>query len=210
MEGYQQPDDGVSRRQLLGLIGSSGAVVALLAACGSDSGSQGGAAEFGGGEVGSLNYLLTLEHVQASLYAAALKSGLFDGPGSETAYKRNTIRKFGAEEIEHVTALTKVVERLGGEPVDEPETKFSSKAPRSLLTLASSLENLCAAAYLGQIPGLSNPSALETVLAIHTVEGRHAASIDAFLSKPMTPDGAFAKPATSRAVLRSVEPLIVD
>ncbi len=210
MEENWHLDGGLSRRRLLGLVGGSGAAVALLAACGSDGGSQGEAAEFGDGEVGSLNYLLTLEHVQASLYAAALKSGLFDGPGSETAYRRNTIRKFGGEETEHVAALTKAVERLGGEPVDEPETKFPAKTARSMLVLLSSLENLCAAAYLDQIPSLSNPSALETVLSIHTVEGRHAASINAFLSKPMTPDGAFADPASMEAVLKSVEPLIVD
>jgi rubrerythrin len=205
--------DPVSRRKFIALTGGSAAAAAFLAACGSDDstsattavngGGSGETAQFGKGDVGILNYALTLEYLETAFYADVVKSGLFKGADLET------IRKFGAEEAEHVGALTAAVKQLGGKPAPQPKTEFPLKSAKSVLELASTVENLGAAAYLGQAGNIESPEVLASALAIHSVEGRHAAALNTLLGKSIVPDGAFAKPATAKVVLESVKPFIV-
>jgi rubrerythrin len=207
----------VSRRKFMALTGGSAAMAAFLAACGSDSGtttstmptstkSTGGSEteQFGKGDIGILNYALTLEYLETAFYADVVKSGLFKG--AELA----TIKKFGEEEAEHVTALTAAVKSLGGKPAPEPKTEFPLESAKSVLELAGTVENLGAAAYLGQAGNIESPEVLASALAIHSVEGRHAAALNTLLGASITPDGAFAKPADAKTVLKSVEPFIVS
>ena len=215
MAETKQPANHVSRRKFLAVGGGSTAVAAFLAACGSDSSSTTGStamgggkgasetAEFGKGDVGILNYALTLEYLETAFYADVVKSGLFKG--SDLA----TIRKFGSEEAEHVEALTQAVKQLGGKPAPEPKAEFPLKSAKSVLELAGTVENLGAAAYLGQATNIESPEVLASALAIHSVEGRHAAALNTLLGEPITPDGAFAVPADVKTVLKSVEPFIV-
>jgi hypothetical protein len=206
--------DPVSRRKLLAVTGGSTALAAFLAACGSDSGTTtttstaaatggSGTEKFGKGDVGILNYALTLEYLETAFYEDVVKSGLFKG--SDLA----TIRKFGEEEAEHVTALTGFVKQMGGTPAPKPKTEFPLKSAKSVLELAATVENLGAAAYLGQAPYIKGASVLSAALSIHSVEGRHAAALNTLLGEQITPDGAFAKPAGASEVLKSVEPFIV-
>ncbi len=51
---------------------------------------------------------------------------------------------------------------------------------------------------------------LAAALSIHTVEARHAAALNLVLDMPITPDGAFAKPAPPEEVLPAVMPFIVS
>lgn len=199
-------ENSLSRRKFVALAGGSVAAASILAACGSDSSAaeDGETAKFGEGDVGILNYALTLEYLEAAFYAELIKSSLF------TPAARKALGKFGEEEEEHVTALTKAVEKLGGEPAAKPKTKFSLNTETGTLELASKLENTGAAAYLGQLPNIESNSVLGTVLSIHSVEGRHAAAILDLLGKNTTPDGAFAKPAKVKDVLKEVEPFIVS
>jgi len=203
-----------SRRKFLAVGGGSTALAAFLAACGSDSSSSTGTtamksagksetAEFGKGDVGILNYALTLEYLETAFYADVVKSGLFKGADLET------IRKFGREEAEHVQALTQAVKSLGGKPAPEPKAEFPLKSAKSVLELAATVENLGAAAYLGQAANIESPEVLASALAIHSVEGRHAATLNTLLGESVTPDGAFAVPADVQTVLKSVEPFIV-
>jgi ferritin-like protein len=204
-----------SRRRFLAVGGGSTALAAFLAACGSDSsstttsttaamsGDKSETAEFGKGDVGILNYALTLEYLETAFYADVVKSGLFKGAELET------IRKFGREEAEHVEALTAAVKSLGGKPAPKPKTEFPLKSAKSVLELAGTVENLGAAAYLGQAANIKSPEVLASALAIHSVEGRHAAALNTLLGEPITPDGAFAVPADVPTVLKSVEPFIV-
>jgi rubrerythrin len=209
--------DPVSRRKFMALTGGSAAMAAFLAACGSDSGTttstmptttkSAGSSEteqFGKGDVGILNYALTLEYLETAFYADVVKSGLFKG--AELA----AIKKFGEEEAEHVTALTAAVKSLGGKPAPEPKTEFPLESAKAVLELAATVENLGAAAYLGQAGNIESPEVLASALAIHSVEGRHAAALNTLLGTAITPDGAFAKPADAKTVLKSVEPFIVS
>jgi len=216
MADIKQLKDPVSRRRFLAVGGSTTAVAAFLAACGDDSGtttttdamkSGGGASEtakFGKGDIGILNYALTLEYLETAFYADVVKSGLFKGADLET------IRKFGQEEAEHVQALTAAVKQLGGKPAPEPKAEFPLENAKSVLELAGTVENLGAAAYLGQAANIQSPEVLASALAIHSVEGRHAAVLNTLLGESITPDGAFAKPADVKTVLKSVEPFLVE
>lgn len=207
--------DPVSRRKFIALGGGS-AAAAFLVACGSDGSSTtttattsaGGDAvieeKFGKGDVGILNYALTLEYLETAFYADVIKSGLFKG--SDLA----TIRKFGSEEAEHVAALTGFVKKLGGKPAPKPKTEFPLKSAKSVLELAGTVENLGAAAYLGQAANIKAAEVLAAALSIHSVEGRHAAALNTLLGESITPDGAFAVPAGAPEVLKSVEPFIVS
>jgi Ferritin-like domain len=205
----------VSRRRFMALTGGSTAAAAFLAACGDDddatttamSGAAGGGEaaleQFGKGDVGILNYALTLEYLEAAFYADVIASGLFKG--SDLA----TIRKFGQTENEHVKALTGFVRNAGAKPAAKPKTEFPLEDAKSVLELAGTVENIGAAAYLGQAPNIKSRSVLAAALSIHSVEGRHAAALNTLLGKTIVPDGAFAKPADASTVLKSVEPFIV-
>ncbi len=65
----------------------------------------------------------------------------------------------------------------------------------TVLTTAAEVENLGAAAYLGQAAAIENPDILAAALSIHTVEARHAALLNTLIGEDPTPDGAFAVPA---------------
>jgi hypothetical protein len=199
----------------MALSGSSAAAAAFLAACGggddttmattttAKSAGSGETEQFGKGDLGIVNYALTLEYLEAAFYADVVKSGLFVGA------ELRTIKKFGQEESEHVEALTAAAKELGGKPAPEPKAEFPLESAKAVVELAGTVENLGAAAYLGQAANIESPDVLAAALAIHTVEGRHAATLNTLLGEPITPDGAFAVPADAKTVLKSVEPFIV-
>ena len=203
--------DPLSRRRFFALTGGTTASAALLAACGdddattttsADTGTSGATSQFGEGDLGIVNYALTLEYLEAAFYDDVARSGLFSG--SDQA----TIQKFGAQEAEHVAALTAAIKGAGGKPAAKPKTKFPLDNAMSVLELAATVENLGAAAYLGQAGNIKSPQVLASALAIHTVEGRHAAALNTLLGESIVPDGAFAKPASMDEVLKSVKPFI--
>jgi len=213
-EETRQQSKGISRRKFMALGGGSAGAAVFLAACGDDSdtstmskapssGAKSETEQFGKGDIGILNYALTLEYLETAFYADVVKSGLFKGAELEA------IRKFGSEESEHVDALTGAVKKLGGKPAPEPKAEFPLESAKSVLELAATVENLGAAAYLGQATYIESPEVLASALAIHAVEGRHAAALNTLLGKSITPDGPFAEPANVKTVLKSVEPFLV-
>jgi hypothetical protein len=206
--------DPVSRRRFLALTGGTGASAALFAACGDDDEesattsstttamSDEMASQFGEGDLGIVNYALTLEYLEAGFYDAVAKSGLFKGP--ELAL----VKQIGQHEQEHVDALTATAKDLGGPPAKEPKANFPLDDAQSVLELAATVENLGAAAYLGQAANIESPDILAAALAIHSVEARHAALLNTLVGEPPTPDGAFAKPADMQTVLDEVQPFL--
>lgn len=187
----------LSRRKFIALAGSSALAVPLLVGCGDDD----AAAE---AELAALADLLTLEYVEADFYAALVESKVFPPKATQA------LGRFGKEEEEHIGALTKTIERLGGEPGQRPKTRFSLEDETDTLELAGKLENLGAAAYLAELSNVSSKSALETLLSIHSVEGRHAAAINALISKPASPDGAFAKPIAASKAVAEIRPYLTE
>ena len=226
--------DDVERRKFLkmaGTVGAGGALAALIAACGSDDNStstsiaSGGSSSagsgrppaktFGSGDLGIVNYALTLEYLEAAFYAEVAKSGLFKG-----SKYLPTLQKFGEQEAEHVAALEATAKKLG-KPAPKPKTDFSSalKSPKTAVDAAAMVENVGAAAYLGQAANIQSKEVLAAALSIHTVEARHASVLNQvrkaggftegeFLG--ILPDGAFGVPATAATVLPLVMPFIVS
>ena len=212
--------DPFSRRKFLALTGGTGAAATFLVACGDDeetdstsassstttedTGSGDPLAEFGEGDIGILNYALTLEYLEAGFYAAVVDSGMFKGADLEL------IKVIGGHEEEHVVALKAAVEDMGEKAAPEPKAEFPLDDAMTILTTAAEVENLGAAAYLGQAAAIENPDILASALAIHTVEARHAAVLNTLIGEDPTPDGAFAVPAEPTEVLEAVQPFIVS
>jgi hypothetical protein len=208
--------DPSSRKRFFKMMGGAGGASAFalfLAACGSkdkssSSSSSAGATTSsstgsGAGDLKIVNYALTLEYLETAFYADVVKSGLFKGK------QLDTIKQFGDQEAQHVAALTATVKKLGGTPAAKPKAKFPLNSASSVLKLAATVENLGAAAYLGQAGNIQNKEVLAAALSIHTVEARHASVLNTLLGKSVQPDGAFAKPASMDQVLSKVKPFIV-
>jgi rubrerythrin len=206
--------DDVDRKRFLKLAGSAGAAsfgAFVLAACGSSSSSKTAAttaattstsASTGTGDVAIVNYALTLEYLETEFYEKVIQAGLFKGKVG------SLIKDFGAQELTHVEALKGTVTKLGGTPVTKPEGKFPIENANQVAELAYTVENLGAAAYLGQAANIQNAEVLAAALAIHSVEARHAATLGTLVKKSITPDGAFAKPADMSTVLAAVKPFL--
>ena len=208
--------DPLSRRKFLALTGGAGASAAFLAACGDDDDDETQSAsttdematsgdplaDFGEGDLGIVNYALTLEYLEAGFYAAVAKSGLFKGD------EQALIQTIGKQEQEHVDALTATVKDLGGQPAPEPKAEFPLDSAKEVVKLAATVENLGAAAYLGQAAAIESPDVLAAALSIHSNEGRHAAVLNVLAGEPVTPDGAFAVGADAQTVLDEVQPFL--
>ena len=148
-----------------------------------------------------VNYALTLEYLESQFYAKVAASGLFNGK------TLSVLKSFGAEEEQHVIALHKVASGLGT-PAAEPMGKFPLHSAGQVASLAGQVENVGAAAYLGQAGNIHSKEILAAALAIHTIEARHAATLNTLLKLSPTPQGAFATPMSMTQVLAIVKPFI--
>jgi len=211
--------DDVDRKRFLRMVGGAGATsfgAFVLAACGSSSSktassaaapaatspSTSGSSASNAGDLAILNYALTLEYLETGFYEKVVASGLFSGGVGAL------IKSFGGQEKTHVEALKGAVEKLGGTPAANPNGNFPITSAGQVAQLAYTVENLGAAAYLGQAGNIQSPEILATALAIHSVEARHAATLGTLVKKSITPDGAFAKPADMSTVLAAVKPFL--
>lgn len=169
---------------------------AAMAACGDDGGRDRAPAS-GSSEardVQIVNYSLRIEYLEAHVYQGALDSKLFAGE------ERDLLERFLSHERQHIDALTAAVGKLGGTPIEEPAPDFEADDRIAYLKLAQRLENLGAAAYLGQAHRIEDDEILSAVLSIHSVEARHAAALSTILDKDIAPTGAFGKPSAMSEV----------
>jgi rubrerythrin len=208
-------DDPASRKRFLKMVGGAGAAGAFsifLAACGSSDKKKSSSASTqkkssasNKGDLEIVQYALTLEHLETDFYNAVLDSGKI-----KDAKIGKVAMMIRDNEQEHVDALTQTVKQLGGKPM-KPKTNFDAVlkgGPKVILQTAATVENLGASAYLGQAGRIKSKDVLAAALAIHTVEGRHAAALNLLVGKTIVPDGAFAKPASMAEVLPKVKPFL--
>ena len=100
------------------------------------------------GDIDILNYALTLEYLEAAFYEGAAKT---PGLSKEVA---GYVKTFGAEEQEHVDALTATITDLGGTPVKAPKADFGDAftSAEKLIPLAITFEDVGVSAYNGAAP----------------------------------------------------------
>jgi hypothetical protein len=208
--------DDVDRKRFLKAVGGLGAAsfgTFVLAACGSSKSSTTastaavatstqGTSGANTTDIAILNYALTLEYLESQFYQKVIAAKLFTGKVGAL------LMNFGGQEDEHVLALHGAVAKMGGTPAAKPEAKFPISNAEQVAQLAYSVENLGAAAYLGQAGNIQSPEVLATALSIHSVEARHASTLGTLVKKPVTPNGAFAIPDDMSTVLAAVKPYI--
>lgn len=150
-----------------------------------------------------LNYALTLEHLEAEAYRVANSNAWMSGTAA------NYFQDFGAHENSHVEALTKLISDSGGTPVTKAATYHFPDITNSqeALTFFQSMEELGAAAYLGQVPRLADPNLITAAASIHNVEAQHAAALSDLLG--VEPSPAFAQPKSMDEVMAVVSPFIM-
>ena len=211
--------DPSSRKRFLSMVGGAGAAGALtmfMAACGDDDDDEKDSASSdtkeqkkagGGVDLEIVNYALTLEYLEAAFYQDVIEAGVVTDKAVVEAAKR-----IGENEQEHVDALLATAKKLG-KPAAKPKTDFQAVidgGEKMVLETAATVENLGAAAYLGQAGRIRSKEILAAALAIHSVEARHAAALNKIVGRSIVPDGAFAKPASMEEVLPKVKPFLAS
>ncbi len=159
-------------------------------------------AQTGGGDVGILNFALTLEYLESDFYT--VKGTQVGLSGAAKSYAT----QFGEQEQAHVAALEAAIKELGGSPIKKPTFVFPVRNEKSFLALASVLENTGVSAYNGAAPSIASKAVLASAGSIVQVEARHAAAINLLIGKSPTPTEGFDKPLTKSQVLAVAGPLI--
>jgi hypothetical protein len=180
---------------------SGGAILGALVPGAALAASQKGRppASFGKGDIGILNYALTLEYLEAAFYDTAAKNGIV-----KNAALKAFLTATKHDEDTHVATLKKA---LGSHAAKKPKFDFG-KAVTDVDTFAATayvLENTGVHAYIGQAFNITTSAYLAVALSIVTVEARHAGAIGLFLGKPITPNGPFDTGFTASKVLTAVK-----
>jgi rubrerythrin len=204
--------DGDTRAGFLRRVGSAGVAItggAMLSGVGTGVAhaerSSRPPASFGKGDLGILNFALTLEYLESAFYNEAAVNLTSLDPETTTFLAVAVY-----DENRHVKKVRSTIERLGGKPVAKPTFDFNgaNTLATSFLETAFALENTGVHAYAGQAANLKDPAVAALALSIITVEARHAASVATILNSPgykINPNGAFDEPYTANKVLAAVK-----
>lgn len=157
-------------------------------------------AKFGKGDIGILNFALTLEYLERAFYDEATAQGKITSP---------QLVKFLAivtkDERAHVKFLKGA---LGSKAVAKPKFDFKGIPEDEAMFAATAqvLENTGVHAYLGQAGNIKNPAYLLAAATILTIEARHSGAIGLINSTGggIAPSGPFDKPLGANAILKAV------
>jgi Ferritin-like domain len=184
---------------------SGGALLGTFASSAMAAGGGRPPKSFGKGDIGILNYALTLEYLEAAFYngASAAKLALSAQAGAFLL----TVTK---DENAHVAFLKKA---LGAKAAKEPKFDFkgANTSPEMFMKTAQVLENTGVHAYSGQALNIKSPAYVKAAISILTIEARHASVIGLLnegtvpSGKEIAPDGPFDTPLTAAAVLTAVK-----
>jgi hypothetical protein len=157
-------------------------------------------AKFGKGDIGILNYALTLEYLESTFYNEAHIP-------NATALTKGFLKIVRADEAAHVKFLTTA---LGAKAIRKPRFNFhgTNKHVGEFVATATLLENTGVMAYSGQSTNLKSAANVHAAVSILTVEARHAALIGGLKNgevKGTSPNGAFDTAAGAAEVLAAVK-----
>jgi len=121
-------------------------------------------------DVSILEFALTLEYLQDSFYSEVVRNNVLTGALADQA------RIVGGHERGHVETLRHT---LGAKAAPSPffDFKGATESADAFRRTAVAFEDLAVAAYKGQAPRVYSNQYLAALLAIHSVEARHAAWI---------------------------------
>ncbi len=167
-------------------------------------------AKFGKGDIGILNYALTLEYLEAAFYNGAVANQHRNAfiPNNQPK-SRIFLSAVQGDENQHVAFLKKV---LGSKAIKKPRFNFhgDNAEYKRFLTASFTFENEGVHAYSGQAFNIKDPHVLAAALSIVTIEARHASVVGLLRNDSdfgITPNGAFDKPFGASRVLKDVTSL---
>ena len=154
---------------------------------------------FGAGDIGILNFALTLEYLESSFYNEATSHGKITDPKLV-----QLLRTVTEDENAHVRYLKNA---LGSHAIKKPRFDFHG-IPSDQSKFAATtyvLENTGVHAYLGQAPNIQSGKVLLAAASIVTVEARHAGAIGRYLGKGIAPNGPFDDGFAAARILADVK-----
>ena len=181
---------------------SGGALLGAFAPSALAAGGGRPPASFGKGDIGILNYALTLEYLEAAFYNGATAANM--SLSSQTAAFLKIVTK---DENAHVAFLKKA---LGSKAAKEPKFEFkgANTSPEMFMKTSQVLENTGVHAYSGQALNIKSAAYVKAAISILTIEARHA-SVIGLLNDPtgemIAPNGPFDTPLTAAKVLAAVK-----
>ena len=184
------------------VIGGGALLTALTPAGAMAAGKGRPPASFGKGDIGILNYALTLEYLEAAFYNEATANNVASG-AQESAF----LKQVTADENAHVKFLKKA---LGSKATSAPKVDFGDATSKAKwLPTSMVLENTGVKAYGGQALNIQSPAYISAALSIWAVEARHASVAGLLVapqSKNISPEkGPFQTTATAAEILKAVE-----
>ncbi|MDQ3102876.1 MAG: ferritin-like domain-containing protein [Actinomycetota bacterium] len=187
------------------LIGGGAVLGALVPGTALGRGPKGAPpSSFGVGDVGILNFALTLEYLERDFYIEATRNNRrksFLNKGVET----NFLKAVTADEKAHVKFLKAA---LGSAAIAKPKFDFGKTTRDRALFLetAYQLEDTGVGAYYGQAENIADPATLKAALSIALIEGRHAGVIGEITrgSNGIAPHGPFDRDLRADQVLKAV------
>ncbi|MDQ6821475.1 MAG: ferritin-like domain-containing protein [Actinomycetota bacterium] len=154
---------------------------------------------FGKGDIGILNFALTLEYLERAFYNEATAMGKITDPKTAVFLAVTT-----RDERAHVAFLKKA---LGRHAVKRPKFNFQGipSDQAKFQATAYVLENTGVHAYLGQAGNIKTPAYLLAAASIVTIEARHSGAIGSIIGKSISPNGPFDNGYTAAKVLEAVK-----
>jgi rubrerythrin len=211
--------DEPSRRSFLkyaALVGVGGSLVAGGVTAFADSPSPSGSpspapsgspaaagSAFGTGDMGILNYALTLEYLEADFYAQGVAKSFL---GDNQKY----LAPIAQHEAAHVQALTATITKLGGTPAAKPTFKYPDGTftdPATFLKTAVTFEETGVKAYQGQVPLIKDGAILGAAASIAGVESRHASVLNLILKQKPVPSPVEAH-ASMDEIVAAIKPFL--
>ena len=159
---------------------------------------------FGTGDIGILNFALTLEYLERDFYNEAGKNqrkGRLGLKGSEHAFLQAVM----PDEKAHVEFLQKA---LGSQAIKSPKFNFGNATSdrKTFLETSFKLEDTGVGAYSGQAFNIANVEYLKVALSIVTIEARHSGLIGQITrgKNGVAPHGPFDRKLRADQVLKRV------
>jgi rubrerythrin len=189
---------------LIGVGGAlAGGVTTAFAAPSPSPSSSGTQSQFGTGDVGILNYALTLEYLESTFYAMGLQQ-------TNLGDNKKYIEPIAAHEAAHVQAITATLQKLNQQPAAKPNFKFPNGTftdTQMFLKTAMTFEETGVKAYHGQVTLIQNGDILAAAASIAGVESRHASVLSLILGQKPVPAPVEAH-ATMDETLAVVKPFL--